>query len=158
MGSVQKSMRIPEKMIKEIQAIAQESGKDFSAMTKELLEEAVKMHRCPGIVFSEGVSGKRARIAGTGLEVWEIIANYKSVGENFERLQIIYHWLKELQLRAALGYYRAYSDEIEQLITQNESWTTYNTDILINPGQTLQNCEACLFSSAISGYQMSDAL
>ena len=124
MGSVQKSMRIPEKMIKEIQAIARESGKDFSAMTKELLEEAVKMHRCPGIVFSEGVNGKRARIAGTGLEVWEVIANYKSVGENFERLKTAYHWLAELQLRAALGYYHAYSDEIEQLIDQNESWTT----------------------------------
>ena len=124
MGSVQKSMRIPKKMIEEIQAIARKSGKDFSSMTKELLEEAVKMHRCPGIVFSEGVSGKRARIAGTGLEVWEIITNYKSVGENFERLQNTYHWLPELQLRAALGYYRAYSDEIEQLITQNESWTT----------------------------------
>ena len=124
MGSVQKSMRIPEKMLKEIQAIARESGKDFSAMTKELLEEAVKMHRCPGIVFSEGVSGKRARIAGTGLEVWEIISNYKSVCQNFERLQTAYHWLTELQLRAAFGYYRAYSVEIDQLITQNESWTT----------------------------------
>jgi len=123
MGSAQKSMRIPEKMLKEIQAIARESGKDFSAMTKELLEEAVKMHRCPGIVFSEGVSGKKARIAGTGLEVWEVIANYKSVAENFERLKTAYHWLNELQLRAALGYYRAYPDEIETLISRNESWT-----------------------------------
>jgi len=124
MGSAQKSMRIPEEMLKEIQAIARESGKDFSAMTKELLEVAVKMHRCPGIVFSEGVSGKKARIAGTGLEVWEVIANYKSVGENFERLKTAYHWLTELQLRAALGYYRAYPDEIEQLMDKNESWTT----------------------------------
>jgi len=123
MGSTQKSMRIPEKMIKEIQAIARESGKDFSAMTKELLEEAVKMHSCPGIVFSEGVSGKKARVAGTGLEVWEVIANYKSVAENFERLKATYHWLNELQLRAALGYYRAYPDEIETLISRNESWT-----------------------------------
>ncbi len=123
MASVQKSMRIPEKMVKEIQALARQSGKDFSTMTKELLEEAVKMHRCPGIVFSEGVSGKRARIAGTGIEVWEVIANYKSVDKNFERLQNTYHWLTELQLRAALGYYHAYPQEIEQLITQNENWT-----------------------------------
>lgn len=124
MGSAQKSMRIPEKMLKEIQALALESGKDFSTMTKELLEEAVKMHRCPGIVFSEGVSGKKARVAGTGLEVWEVIANFKSVAENFERLKTAYHWLTDLQLRAALGYYRAYPDEIDELIGQNESWTT----------------------------------
>ena len=124
MGSAQKSMRIPEKMLKEIEEIARESGKDFSAMAKELLEEAVKMHRCPGIVFSEGVSGKKARIAGAGLEVWEVIANYKSVGENFERLKTTYHWLSELQLRAALGYYGAYPDEIEELIEKNERWTS----------------------------------
>ncbi len=36
---------------------------------KELLEGAIKMHRCPGIVFTEGVSARRARIAGTGIEV-----------------------------------------------------------------------------------------
>jgi len=123
MASVQKSMRIPKEMLKELQGIAQQSGKDFSTVTKELLEEAIKMHRCPGIVFTEGVSGRRARIAGTGIEVWEVIANYKSVGEEFKRLRTIYHWLTELQLRAALGYYRAYPKEIDHLIAQNENWT-----------------------------------
>jgi len=116
-------MRIPKEMVREIQGIAQESGKGFSAITKELLEEAIKMHRCPGIVFSKGVSARKARIAGTGIEVWEVIANYKSVGQDFTRLQTIYHWLTELQLRAALGYYRAYPKEIDSLITQNENWT-----------------------------------
>ena len=123
MASVQKSMRFPEEMVREIQGIARQAGKDFSTITKELLEEAIKMHRCPGIVFTEGVSARRARIAGTGIDVWEVVANYKSVGEDFERLHVIYHWLTELQLRAALGYYRAYLKEIDHLITQNENCT-----------------------------------
>lgn len=123
MGKIQKSVRIPDQMVKEIQTLAKQSGKDFSAMTNELLEVAVKMHRCPGIVFAEGTNGKRARITGTGLEVWEIIANYRSVDGDFERLQNTYHWLSELQLRAALGYYRAYADEVDQAMRQNESWT-----------------------------------
>ncbi len=130
MASVQKSMRFPEEMVREIQGIAEQSGKDFSTITKELLEEAIKMRLCPGIVFTEGVSARRARIAGTGIEVWELIANYKSVGEDLERMHIIYHWLTELQLRAALGYYRAYPEEIDHLITQNENRTkerTYKT-------------------------------
>ena len=127
MSSVQKSMRIPKETVKEIQEIAQQSGKDFSTVAKELLEEAIKMHRCPGIVFAEGVRSWRARIAGTGIEVWEVIANYKSVAEDFERLHTIYHWLTELQLRAALGYYRAYPEEIDHLITQNENWTREST-------------------------------
>ena len=116
-------MRIPDQTVKEIQTLARESGKDFSAMTNELLEAAVKMHRCPGIVFAEGTDGKRARIAGTGLDVWEIIANHRSVDGDFERLQSTYHWLSEQQLRAAMGYYRAYTDEVDQVMRQNESWT-----------------------------------
>jgi hypothetical protein len=74
MGAVQKSLRIPEDTVNQIEQMARESGCDFSAMTKDLLMEAVKMRRCPGIIFADGVTGRRARIAGTGLEVWEIIA------------------------------------------------------------------------------------
>ncbi len=126
MASVQKSMRIPKEMVDEIQDIAQQSGKDFSTTTKELLEEAIKMHRCPGIVFGEGVKGRRSRIAGTGIEVWEVVANYKSVDKDLKRLITIYHWLTEIQLRAALAYYTAYPDEIEDLIARNEIWTKEN--------------------------------
>jgi len=127
MTSVQKSIRIPKEIVEDIQGIALGSGKDFSTVTKELLEEALKMHRCPGIVFSEGVSGRRARIAGTGIEVWEVIANYKSVGEDVVRLRTTFNWLSELQLRAALAYYRAYPKEIDHLMAQNENWTQENT-------------------------------
>ena len=123
MTTVQKSMRIPEEMIEGIQGIAQQWGKDFSTVAKELLEEAIRMHRCPGIVFSEGATGRKARIAGTGIEVWEAIAVFKSVGEDFARLGKAMHWLSGLQLRAALGYYRAYPKEIDHLLAQNESWT-----------------------------------
>ena len=123
MTSIQKSMRIPREMIEGIQGIARERNKDFSTVTKELLEEAIKMHRCPGIVFSEGVRGRRARIAGTGIEVWEVIAAYKGMGESLERLKTAFHWLSEPQLRAALGYYRGYSEEIDGLVSQNQEWT-----------------------------------
>ena len=127
MTSVQKSMRIPKEMVEGIQDIALQSGKNFSTVAKELLEEALRMHRCPGIVFSEGVSGRRARIAGTGIEVWEVIASYKSVGEDVARLRTAFNWLSELQLRAALGYYRAYPKEIDHLMAQNENWTREST-------------------------------
>lgn len=120
MSTIQKSIRIQEKTLKEIEEISKDSGKDFSAITNELLEEALRMKHCPGIVFTEGTSGRRARIAGTGIEVWEVIATYTGVGEDFSRLQKAYHWLTEQQLRAAIGYYKAYKDEVDRLIKQNE--------------------------------------
>ncbi|MES0363220.1 MAG: DUF433 domain-containing protein [Desulfobacteria bacterium] len=123
MGAVQKSLRIPQGIVEEIEKIARETGRDFSSVAKDLLAEAIKMRRCPGIVFADGVSGRRARIAGTGLEVWEVITTYRSVNHDFSRLQKAYHWLTEQQLRAAIGYYTVYREEIDEVIKRNESWS-----------------------------------
>jgi uncharacterized protein (DUF433 family) len=123
MPTIQKSIRIQEKTLKEIEQISRDSGKEFSAVANELLEEAVRMKRCPGIIFTEGTTGRRARIAGTGIEVWEVIAAYKGVAEDFARLRQTYHWLTEQQLRAAVGYYMVYKEEIDCLIKQNEGLT-----------------------------------
>lgn len=122
MPGVQKSIRLPEETLREIEQLTKVTGRDFSAITKDLLEEAIKMRRCVGIVFSEGISGRRARVAGTGIEVWEIIATYRSVKKDLKRLKNAYHWLSQEQLRAALGYYSAYPQEIDGLIEQNERW------------------------------------
>jgi len=122
MAGVQKSLRLPAETTKEIEQLAKETGQDFSNVTKDLLQEALKMRRCPGILFAQGTSGRRARVAGTGIEVWEVIAAYKSIKEDFKRLKKAYHWLSEEQLKAALGYYAIYPEEIDRLIEQNEQW------------------------------------
>jgi uncharacterized protein (DUF433 family) len=123
MATVQKSLRIPEDIAKAIEESAQSTGRDFSAVANELLAEVIKMRRCPGILFADGPTGRRARIAGTGLDVWEVIATYKSLENDPARLRRAYHWLSEVQLRAALGYYVAYPEEIEAQIRRNEAWT-----------------------------------
>lgn len=123
MPTVQKSLRIPDKIAKAIEDAAVASGRDFSTVANELIAEAVKMRRCPGILFAEGPFGRRARIAGTGLDVWEVIAGYNSLDRDVERLRHAYHWLSEPQLRAALGYYAAYPEEIDRQVARNEAWT-----------------------------------
>jgi uncharacterized protein (DUF433 family) len=123
MSAVQKSLRIPQETVQEIEQLASESGSDFSSIAKDLLTEAIKMRHCPGIIFAEGVTGRRARVAGTGLEVWEVISTFKSASQNFKRLKKALHWLTEQQIRAAIGYYNAYRDEIDLQIKRNESWS-----------------------------------
>ena len=123
MSIVQKSIRIPDEVARTIQEEAESSGRDFSAVANELLAEAVKLKRCPGIVFADGPSGRRARIAGTGLDVWEVISTYKSLNRDDGRLRDAYHWLSEPQLRAALVYFRLYPEEIERQISRNEAWS-----------------------------------
>ena len=124
MATVQKSLRMPENLIYEIEELAKDFKKDFTAVANELLEEAIRSHRCPGIIFTEGTSGKRARIAGSGIEVWEVIATYKSVGKDLKRLAKAYDWLTDQQVKAVLSYYMQYADEIDSLISENEGWGT----------------------------------
>jgi uncharacterized protein (DUF433 family) len=122
-GAIQKSLRLPEETVKEIDRISRESGEDFSATAKDLLEQAIKMRRCPGIIFAPGISGRRARVAGTGIEVWEIIAQYQSSDRDPKELQESFHWLSVGQIKAALGYYALYPEEIDEIIARNEEWT-----------------------------------
>lgn len=77
----------------------------------------------PGVTFAEGPTGRRARIEGTGLDVWEVIATWKGVGRNYQRLRAAYHWLTEEQLRAALEYYQRKPQAIEDRLEREEQWT-----------------------------------
>ena len=123
MATIQKSLRMPKEMAKPIEEMAKASGRDFSSMVNELVSEGVKMRRCPGITFVDGPSGRRAHLAGTGLEVWEVIATYNSLNKDDTRLKKAYHWAQATQLRAAIGFYTAYPQEIDEQIVSNEHWT-----------------------------------
>ena len=123
MSSIQKSLRLPEETVKEVESLASSAGTDFSGLARDLLEEAVKLRRCPGITFADGPAGRRARIAGTGIEVWELIATFKGLEEDYEKLKEAYHWLSEQQIRAALSFYALYPKEIDTRISSNEEMT-----------------------------------
>jgi len=123
MATVQKSIRLPEEAVKEIEALASGTGRDFSGIARDLLIEAVKMRRCPGITFTDGPTGRRAKIAGSGIDVWEFIATFKGLGENYNKLKEAYHWLSEQQIRSALSYYALYTEEIDIKITRNDDIT-----------------------------------
>jgi uncharacterized protein (DUF433 family) len=120
---VLKSIRFPDALAGAVKRSADLAGKDFSAEAIDLMEEALKMRRCPGIIFAEGPTGRRARIAGTGIEVWEIAAAHRSVGRSLKRLRKAYSWLSPHQLEAALRYHAAYPEEIDGLILRNEAWS-----------------------------------
>jgi len=121
--AVRKSIRIPEDLVRLVEDLAKMSGRDFTTTANELLNEALKMRRFPGIIFADGPAGRRARIAGTGLEVWEVIAAYRSVDREAARLREAFPWLPEPALPATLAYYAAYPDEIDQRIAASERWT-----------------------------------
>src|SRR5262249_41278444 len=114
---------IPEDVYATIEDAARQTGRTYADVANEMLVEAARMRRVPGIVFADGTSGRVARVGGTGLDVWEIIEQYRAVDESWEQVKAGFDWLSEHQLRAALAYAAAYPEEIEEALRENASWT-----------------------------------
>jgi len=95
---------MPEDVLGPIEDECRRTGRDFSTVVNERLLESNKMRRIPGILFVDSPSGGRvARVAGTGLEVFEIVQAHRSVENSWQRLKESFHWLSDTQLRAASG-------------------------------------------------------
>ena len=124
MPAVAHSLRVPESLERELnREIARRGAREWSAGVLSLREEAVRMSRAPGSVFVEGRGGRRAAVAFSGLEVWEIVATWREAGEAWEGLREAYPDLSELQLRSALNYYALYPAEIDARLALEAAWT-----------------------------------
>jgi uncharacterized protein (DUF433 family) len=73
----------------------------------------------PGILVSP-LTGE-ARIAGTGLEVFEVVRRYQALDNDFAALQQAYHWLTRNQLRAALEYYGEHRAEVDARLAREQT-------------------------------------
>jgi len=103
-----------------LQEIARAEGRTISQVLARLVDEGVRMRRFPGIIFSDSLRGRRAHCAGTGFDVWEVIALYRAYGEDAARLLKDHPALERRELEVAVAYAAAYRDEIDQLIAENE--------------------------------------
>lgn len=118
-----KGIRISEALDREIERESEARGKSWSSTTAELLEEAIRMRRAPGVGFVDGPAGRRAVVAGTGLDVWEIVATWREGNADDGKLRRNYPWLTEPQIRSALGYYTLYPQEIDVRLEREAHWT-----------------------------------
>ncbi len=73
----------------------------------------------PGVDFWDEPSGRRARVVGTGLAVWEVVmvlrANDDSIAETAEYLS-----LPRAFVESAVGYYLEYRAEIDACLEMND--------------------------------------
>jgi uncharacterized protein (DUF433 family) len=106
-------------MAAKLRSLPVEERERLAASLQELAEEAIKMREHPDIYFMNGPTGRRARARG-GIDVWEIIEPYFLEGKDWDILRASYPDIPEAALRAALRYYEAYPEEIEERIRRNQ--------------------------------------
>ena len=114
------SIRLRPKLRAEIERIAKRRKRPFSEVVQNLLDEAVRMERCPGIYFATELSGREAKVQGTGLGVWEVIRDYQTNKGDVDQLRQMLPHLGPAQLESALLYCKRYPEEIEAKIEANE--------------------------------------
>jgi uncharacterized protein (DUF433 family) len=76
--------------------------------------------RAIGIEKTEGVCGSSARIAGTWIPVWQLVAA-RGLGVSEAQLLIDYPTLRAEPLVNAWSYVRSHRDEIQAEIHENEA-------------------------------------
>ena len=121
-ATVSTTMRLRQSVREQLEAWAARGRRSVSEVAQELIEEGIRMRECPGIYFASEPAGRTAKIAGTGLAVWEVLRDYVR-DRDIERLRLAFGQLSPAQVTAAVMYYGRYPDEIRGQVETNAALT-----------------------------------
>jgi uncharacterized protein (DUF433 family) len=133
MATPTKTLRLDPRLRSEIDRMARRSRRSFSEVTHNLLDEALRMRSCPGIYFADEPAGREAKVAGTGLGVWEVVRDYLAANRDEQALRKAFPQLSAAQTRACLLYHAKFPEEIAVEIAENDA-LTLNTLESQSPG------------------------
>ena len=116
------SLRVDAATLDKLDDLGRETGESRSRLAQRLIEEGLRMEAHPGIEFRDAPTGRRASTKG-GADVWELANVVKAIRERGE--DVIEESTRctghtPAQIRAAIGYYAAYPEEIEDRIRRND--------------------------------------
>lgn len=117
-----RSIRLPAHLTRRIALEARRTGRSFTAVVTELLEEAARTRQYRHIVFAGPPGRRRAAIAGTGVDVWEVARDFHAGERSRARLIKTYHWIPAEKLDEALAYADAHAEEIGERLDREASW------------------------------------
>jgi uncharacterized protein (DUF433 family) len=116
------SVRLNEATISRLGARARRVHLPPRTLAQRYVEEGLRMDEHPLIRFADGPAGRRARLVGTGKDIWEVIAVVRdNGGDAAESARYLEIPLGLVQ--AAIAYYGAYTNEIDEQIEANEQET-----------------------------------
>jgi uncharacterized protein (DUF433 family) len=112
------SLRLPATTVARLGEHANRRHVAPRTLAQRYVEEGLRMDDHPLVRFFDGPAGRRARLVGTGLDVWEVIAvvrdNHADIDAAADYLEI-----SAGLVQAAVTYYGAYTVEIDEAIELN---------------------------------------
>ena len=115
---VHRSFRFAPQTLDGLEERAQEAGLSVTALAERYLREGMRRDRHPAITFLDGPAGRRASVAGTGLDVWEVVETVRHNGGSVPEAAA-YLAVPEALVRNGLRYYADHPDEIDAWVDAN---------------------------------------
>jgi hypothetical protein len=113
------SLRFSDSTLARIADRAERLQVPARTLTQRYVEEGLRMDEHPLVRFADGPAGRRARLSGTGIDVWEAIATLRD-NDGDLRAAAEYVGVSVGLMQAAAAYYGAFRDEIDNRIAANE--------------------------------------
>jgi uncharacterized protein (DUF433 family) len=121
MASTVVSLRVSEGQAKRLQRKARRMGRSPSETGAILLEESLRREEFAFIDFRDSSVGRQACIQGSRLSVWMVVKIARSYAGNVQKTANHLNRLP-LHIQAALNYAKAFPEEIESAIKDNDSY------------------------------------
>ena len=116
------SLRLAAQTVERLGVRARRAHMPARTLAQRYVEEGLRMDEHPLVRFADGPAGRRPRLVGTGLDVWEAVA---AVRDNGGDLAAAADYL-EIPLglvQAAAAYYGQHQAEVDEWIESNEQET-----------------------------------
>ena len=107
-----RSFRLHETTLERLEKRASESAQSVTSLAERYLAEGMRLDRHPGVVFVDGPAGRRPKLAGTGLDVWEVVETVKDEGNSVEAAAN-YLDIPVSRVQVAIRYYADHRGEID---------------------------------------------
>src|SRR4051795_11519263 len=113
------SIRLAQGTLDRLDARAAHAQVPPRTLAQRYVEEGLRMDEHPLVRFVDGPAGRRARLIGSAKDVWEVIATVRDNDGDLAATAEYLHIPLGL-VQAAVTYYGAYRDDVDQLIGDNE--------------------------------------
>ena len=114
------SLRLDPNEAEKLKQMARRTGRTPSEVGADLLGESIRRSDFAFIEFRDSASGRQAYIQGTRLAVWQAVSVLRSYGGNVAKAAAHLRW-PQAKIHAAIAYTKAFPNEIEDAIKENDS-------------------------------------
>jgi hypothetical protein len=118
--SIVVSMRLPTRIGARLKRMAARHGWTPSDASARLVEEGLRRADFAFIDFRDSAAGRQACLQGSSLAVWEVMLIARDHKGNAAKVAKHLHW-PETRVQAAFNYARAFPDEINEALAENDS-------------------------------------